>query len=504
MLRWIVERSLRARRLVVGATVALALLALWQFKAVEADVLPEFTPPTVEVQTEALGLSAAEVEQLITVPLEQDLLNGVAWLDTIRSESVPGLSSIELIFEPGTPILRARQVVQERLTQAHALPNVSKPPQMLQPVSSTSRVMMIGLSSTELSAIEQSVLARWTIQPKLLGVPGVANVSIFGMRERQLQVQVDPERLQAQGVTLDQIIATTGNALWVSPLTFLEASTPGTGGFIDTPNQRLGIQHVLPINSPTDLAAVTVEDTEGKPLRLGDVTTVAEDHQPLIGDALPGEDDNGLLLVVDKFPGANTENVTEGVEDALDALAPGLKGLQIDPSVYRPAGYVQDSAHNLALMLAIGGLIGFAVLGLLFTNWRSLLIGGTSVMASVAVGAVVLYLLHATINSMVLAGLVAGLTILVDDAVVGAEGILRRLRHSGSHDEAPTPASLVGRAVVQNRRPLLWAAVMTAVVFLPLFFLDNLAGDAFLPEVALAYGLALLASTVVAVTTVPA
>jgi Cu/Ag efflux pump CusA len=291
MVRWIVDGSVRARRTVVAVVVALAVLGVWQFQ------------------------SAAEVEQLITVPLEQDLLNGVAWLDTIRSQSVPGLSSIELVFERGTPIVRARQVVQERLTQAHALPNVSSPPQMLQPVSSTSRVLMVGLSSSELSAIDLSVLARWTVRPKLLGVEGVANVAIFGLRERQLQVQVDPVKLQAQGVTLDQVIATAGNALWVSPLTFLEASTPGTGGFIDTPNQRLGVQHILPIDSPEDLEQVIVEGTAtSAPLRLGDVTTVVEDHQPLIGDALAPAGGPSLLVVIDKFPSANTADVTEGVE----------------------------------------------------------------------------------------------------------------------------------------------------------------------------------------------
>src|SRR5688572_21999818 len=261
------------------------------------DALPEFAPPYVEIQTEALGLSANEVEQLITVPMEEGLLSGVAWVDVMRSESVPGLSSIVLVFEPGTDLMRARQMVQERLTLAHALPKVSRPPAMLQPLSSTSRVMMIGLSSKDLSLIEMSVLARWNIRTRLMGVPGVANVAIWGQRERQLQVQVDPIRLRERGVSLDQIVDTTGNALAVSPLTFLEASTPGTGGFIDTPNQRLGIRHVLPIVTPDDLAQVAVDDSEdrGTALRLGDVAEVVEDHQPLIGDAVFGEGP-GLLL----------------------------------------------------------------------------------------------------------------------------------------------------------------------------------------------------------------
>ena len=198
------------------------------------------------MQTEALGLSAEEVEDLITAPLEQDLLNGVAWLAHIHSESVPGLSNIDLTFEPGTDPLKARQVVQERMTQAFALPNVSLPPLMMQPVSSSGRVAMIGISSKTLTPVEIGVLARWTIRPKLIGVPGVANVAVWGQRERQVQVQVNPDRLSAKGITLEEVIRTTGNALLVSPLSFLEASTPGTGGFIDTANQRLGVQHRMP------------------------------------------------------------------------------------------------------------------------------------------------------------------------------------------------------------------------------------------------------------------
>ena len=180
MMRSIVESSLKLRLLVVAIAVGVMVLGIGQMRQMPVDVLPEFIPPTVEIQTEALGLSAAEVEQMITVPLEQDLLNGVAWLDEIRSDSVPGLSRIQMIFEPGTDLMRARQVVQERLTQAHALPGVGKAPQMIEPQSSTSRIMMVRMSSTELSPIEMSVLARWNIKPRILGVSGVSNVAIFG------------------------------------------------------------------------------------------------------------------------------------------------------------------------------------------------------------------------------------------------------------------------------------------------------------------------------------
>ena len=211
MTRWIVASSLKFRLLVLVAAAATLAVGISQLRDMPADVLPEYAPPTVEVQTEALGLSAAEVEQLVTVPLEADLLNGVAFLEDIRSESIPGLSRILLVFEPGTDLYRARQLVNERVSEAHvALSGVSRPSQMLQPLSSTNRVMMVSVSTDRLSPIQMSVLARWTIVPRLLGVAGVANVSIWGHRDRQLQVQVDPELIGGARIVVgDKVIDAT-------------------------------------------------------------------------------------------------------------------------------------------------------------------------------------------------------------------------------------------------------------------------------------------------------
>ena len=505
MIGWIVGWSLRSRGVVVVLAAALLVLGATQLRDLPVDMLPEFSPPTVEVQTEALGLSAAEVEQLITVPLEQDLLNGVAWLDTIRSESIPGLSRIELLFEPGTDPLRARQVVQERLIQAHALPQVSKPPQMLQPLSSTSRVLMVGLSSRELSPIELSVLARWTIRPRLLGVPGVANVAIWGQRERQLQVRADPERLREHGVTLNQVVETTGNALAVSPLTFLEASTPGTGGFIDTPNQRLGIRHVLPIATADDLAQVAVDeepDEHGRALRLGDVAEVVEDHQPLIGDAVFGEGP-GLLLVVEKFPDANTREVTREVDRALEALAPGLAGVQIDPSLFRPASFVEAAIGNLSAALLLGALLLLLVFGVFLFEWRSALISAGSILLSLLAALTVLWLRQATVNAIVLAGLVMALGAIVDDAVVDVEHIARRLRRHRQDGGDASTARVILQASLEVRRPIAYATVIMLVAVLPVVFMEGLTG-AFFPPLALSFVLAVLASMLVALTVTPA
>ncbi len=497
MMRRLINTSLRFRVLVVAAAAGVLGFGMTQLPHAPADIYPEFAPPYIEVQTEALGLSASEVEQLITVPLEADLLNGVAWVEDIRSESVPGLSSITMVFEPGTSLYRARQAVQERLAQAHALPNVSKPPQMLQPVSSTSRTMMIGLSSNKLSLIEISQLARWTIKPRLMGVEGVANVSTFGQRERELQVQVDPKRLNENGVDLQQVVETAGNALWVSPLSYLEASSPGTGGFIESPRQRLGVRHISPIESAEDLAQVAIVDKGS--LRLGDVAQVVENHQPLIGDALVNNGP-GLMLVVEKLRGANTVDVTDGVQAALAALKPGLRDLKVDTSVYRPADYIHKSSNNLSTAALAGLGLLIVLLGFAFYQWRTALISVVTILVSLTAAASVLYLRGATFNSMTLAGLAIALGAIIDDAITGTERVARRLRESGP--EKSVVATIL-EASMEVRSPLAYATLFLLLPVVPVFFMGDLFG-AFGRPLAVSYALALGVSMVTALMLTPA
>ena len=512
MMRWIIGSSLKFRRLLVAVSVGLLVYGVLQLDNARTDILPEFQRPTVEVQTEALGLSAEEVEQLVTVPLEQDLLVGIAFLDEIESVSLPGLSSVVMTFEPGTELLDARQVVAERLTQAVAaagLPAVAKPPQMIQPLSSTSRLAMVKLSSEELTPIEMSILSRWVIVPRLLGVEGVANVSIWGFRDRQLQVLVDPQRLNDAGVDLNQVIRSTGNALEVSPLTFLEASSPGTGGFIDTLNQRLHIFHKQAISTPKELAQVPIEDpqgniapSDGSGLTLGDVTDVVEDHQPLIGDALCSSGDC-LLLVVEKFPDANTPVVAEGIDGALDELAPGLPGLQTDTSIYRPAEFIEQSFDNLGRAALIGAILLILVLGAVAFNWRRALVGTAAIAMSLGAAWLVLYFTDTAVNTMILAGLVMALVTLIDDAVIGADNIAERIRAHRSRGDGTPAWEVVVQATVEMRSAILFATLIVAAVVLPAFFMDGEAG-AFLPQIVGAYVLAIVASIVVALTVAPA
>jgi CzcA family heavy metal efflux pump len=498
----IVRSSLRFRLLVVGLAVAVLAVGITQLRDAPVDVLPEFSPPHAEVQTEALGLSAEEVEQFITVPLEADLLNGVQGVDVIRSESVPGLSSIVLVFEPGTDVYRARQLVQERLTQAHALPNVSEAPTLLQPLSSSSRVLMIGLSSNELSPIERSVIARWTLRPRLMGVPGVANVAIWGQRDQQLQVQVDPGRLRDKNVTLAQVIKTAGNAQVVSPLSFLESSTPGTGGFIETPQQRLQVRNVVDrLAEPKELGRVPVEETGGR-LRLTEVADIKVGHQPLIGDAVVGDGD-GLLLVVEKFPGASTLEVTKGVEDALDELQAGLSGLRTDTSLFRPATLIEEAIDNLTLTLVIAGLLLVLILAAFLFEWRAVLISLVTIPVSLVAAALVLDLLGETFNAISFAGLAAAIVVVIDDGVVSAENVARRWRSRRAEGRHGSTADLVLNASHEMRSPLMYATVIALLVMVPIAIMEGRPG-AFFDPLALSYALAVGAAMLVALTLTPA
>jgi len=500
MIKWVVSAALRFSRLVVAAAIGILGVGLYQLHNAAVDVYPEFEPPDIQIQAEALGLSAQEVEQLITVPIEQDLLNGIPWVEHIKSQSMPGLSAIDLQFEPGTDLYAARQLTQERMSQAKALPNVGTPPMMIQPKSSTSRVAMIAMRSDSISEMQMSVLARWQIKPRLMSIPGVANVSIWGMRDRQLQVQVDPQRLQSRKVTLTQLIETTGNALWVSPLSFVEASTPGTGGFVETPNQRLGVQHIQPISTPAQLANVAVEGTKAAPLRIGDVAKVTEDHQSLIGDAsLDGAP--SLMLVVERFPNANTAQVTHDVDEALDAMAPGLSGISLDANVFRPASYMTTAMHHLGLAGLIGAGLFLVAVGVLFISWRAILIPVVAVPLSLASAAWVLHLRGETLTTMTLLGLAAAAVVVVDD-VVGDVAALRS-RQLAAGPDRPSLSSIMGDLVSARRGPLLVGLVMAVLVMTPILAIGGV-WNAFTWPLAATYVLAAVTSLLVALIVTPA
>src|SRR6266542_2556274 len=508
LMRWIISSSLKFRHLVVAAAAATMVLGITVLPNMHVDVFPEFAPPRVLIQTACVGLSTSDVEQLVTVPLEASL-NGVQGLDDLRSKSVPQLSSIELLFKPGTDLLRARQLVQERLaTVSPSLPTWAAPPVMLAPVSATGRAMQIGMTSRKHSLIEMSMTAYWVIRARLLRVPGVANVAIWNERLQLMAVQAEPAKMQAARVSLNQVMQATADAVDSGLLRFSTGAVIGTGGAIETPNQRLGIRNVLPVVTPADMAQTLVTASRaGKPVRLGDVAEVSQQHQPLIGDAIINGSP-GLLLVVEKLPWANSLQMTAGVERAIHELQPGLPGITFDTKVFQQADFVKLAISNLSQALVLGFILVVAILALFLFEWRVALISLLTIPLSLMATMLVLYWRGATINTMTLAGLVIALGAVVDDAIIDVENITRRLREERLRNGAQPGGGRSTREVIlgaclEVRSPIVYATLIIVAASVPVFLLAGLTGAFFRP-LALSYTLAIAASMAVALTVTPA
>ncbi|MDR6854438.1 efflux RND transporter permease subunit [Variovorax guangxiensis] len=504
MFTWIIGSSLRFRFLVLAIAATLLVFGTQQLRRMPVDVFPEFAPPKVEIQTEGPGMTSTEVEELITIPME-DQLRGVPGVEYVRSSSVTGLSQVVLLFRTGTDLMDARQRVQERLKLAIAeLPKSSGMPVMLQPLSSTSRVMKIGLSSKVYDPMDLSMIAYWTIKFRLMSVPGVANIPIWGDRIKSLQVQVEPSLMRAHGVTLNEVMETTADALDIGLLTYSSGAKARIDGMIDTPNQRFAIHNESPVLSVEQLAAVplTLKGRRANPPRLGDVGQVVWDTWPLVGDAVIN-DERGLMMIVEKLPWANTLEVTRGVEEALAALKPGLPGIEIDSTIFRPATFIELSMANLMQALIIGCLLVVIVLCAFLYEWRVALISIVAIPLSLVAAGVVLHRMGATINTMVLAGFIVALGDVVDDAIIDVENIVRRLRQHRQAGSGKSTARIILEASIEVRSAIVHATVIVVLAVTPVFFMGGLSGVFFEPLV-LAYLVAMLASMVVALTVTPA
>jgi CzcA family heavy metal efflux pump len=384
---------------------------------------------------------------------------------------------------------------------------------MLAPVSATGRAIQIGMTSQDHSLIEMSMTAYWAIRARLLQVPGVANVALWNERLQMMTVQVEPDAMVKHDVTLDQVMETTADAVDSGLLRFSSGSVIGTGGVVETPNQRLPVRNVLPIVTPADLARVPIGTDpaasatatgEGRaPVTLGDVATVEETHQPLIGDAIIN-DDPGLLLVVEKLPWANTVEMTRGVEDVVRSLEPGLPGVDFDTTIFQQANFIDLAIHNLTQALVLGFLLVVVILGLFLFEWRVALISLLTIPLSLVAAMLVLHQLGQTVNTMILAGLVIALGAVVDDAIIDVENIVRRLRqHRRAGGDRGSTGSVILEASLEVRSPIVYATLIIVAAAVPVFLLEGLTGAFFRPLV-LSYTLAIVASMVVALTITPA
>lgn len=501
MIRGVVGTSLRFRYIVVALGLALIYFGSQRLKDIPIDVFPEFAPPRVEVQTLCLGLSPAEVEAQVTVPIE-NAMNGVPGVEILRSSSVPQLSSVMAILARGSDEFAARQLITERVAIAtRSMPTWAAPPVMMPPVSSTSRVMKIGVSSKTRSMMDLSMLAYWNIRSRLLSVPGVANVAIWGEQLKMLQVQVDPEHLAELNLTLDQVMETTSDALEVGLLRYSGGAHIGTGGFIDTSTQRLPIHHILSSSTPETLAQIPIAYRDGKQLALGEVARLVWGSQGMVGDAVIN-DGPGLMLIIEKYPWGNTLEVTQGVEAALEGLKPGLPGIEIDTRIFRPAEYIAAAVDNLSDALLLGcGLVVLVVFAFLY-DVRTALVCIVAIPLSLLAAILVLHWTGSTLNTMVLAGFVIALGVVVDDAILDVENIMRRLRERRAAGDKATTAQIILDASIEVRHPIFYATLIVVIAVAPVFFMQALAGAFFKPLI-FAYVMAILASLAVAVTITP-
>ncbi len=505
MFGWIIGTSLRFRFLLMAASAALLVFGAEQMRKMPVDVFPEFAPPKVEIQTLGPGMTAEEIEEFITIPME-DVLRGTPGLDVLRSKSVTGLSDIVLIFKMGEDVIDARRRVQELLDVAiTGLPTSSGLPQMLQPLSSTSRVVKIGISSDQYDIKDLSMIAYWTMKFRLMKVPGVANIPIWGEQIKMLQVQVDPSRMAAHNVTLDEVLDTTSNALDFGLLQHTSAAKTRIDGMFDTPNQRLAIHLEHPLYTPSMLAEVPIALAQKRsrpPPVLSDIGDIVWGTWPMQGDAVIN-DGAGLMMIVEKLPWANTLEVTRGIEAALDEMRPGLPGIEIDTEIFRPATFIELSLDNLTKALILGAVLVIIILGAFLYEWRVALISVIAIPLSLVAAGTVLWFLGTTINVMVLAGFIVALGAVVDDAIIDVENIVRRLRQHRQAGSDKSTARIIFDASLEIRPAIVQATLIIVLAVMPVFFMGGLSG-AFFEPLAFSFLLAMLASMVVATTVTPA
>ena len=493
MLQSLVQFSLKFRGIVVALACVLLAYGFFVAKNAKLDVFPNFVQPQVAIQTEAPGLAPEQVELLVTRPIETTI-NGLGEMESLRSESIEGLSIITVVFKEGTDVFRARQMLGEQLAEmAGTLPVGVKSPRMTPLTSSTMDLLKIGLVSDKLSPMQLRTFADWTLKPRLLSVPGVAKCSSFGGEVRQLQIQVLPERLLAYDLALSDVLSAA------------RVSTAVMGaGFVETSNQRITIQTEGQSLTADALGEVVVANTNGVSVRLKDVARVVEGAEIKFGDCLV-QGRSGVLLTMSSQYGANTMEVTTLLEAALDEMKPVLEaqGIKLYPRMHRPATFIEAALRNMKHSLALGGVLVAVVLFLLLGSARTAAISLTAIPISLLTAVIVLEKLGITINTITLGGLVIALGEVVDDSIIDVENIFRRLRENKTAAHPRPVISVILLASLEVRRAVVFATFIVALVFLPVLTLTGLQGSFFAP-LALSYILAIMASLLVALTLTPA
>jgi len=490
MLAAIVRASLGHPRIVTALACLIAALGAAALISARFDVFPDFAPPHVLVQTEAPGLDATQVEALVTRPLE-DLLAGTENVKTVRSTSSQGLSAMQVVFDRTGDPYRQRQVVTERLAEFAGLLPTGVGAPLLSPLSSSMEYLVhFGYTSDRLSPVELRDIVQWSVKPQILAVPGVAQAQIFGGEVREREIDVDPVKLAAAGLTLDDVLTTAKRATQLIG-----------GGYLETPTQRIVIRAQAAGATLDALGSAVVGTTSGLPVRLRDIAALREGAEPRFGDALIAGKP-GILIETSTQFGANTLEVSRALEQRLDALAPALKqqGVDYHPALLRPASFIESAIEKLRNSLAIGAVLVVALLLITLRDWRGALISFSAIPLALLTTVWILEAFGLSLNTMTLGGLVVALGVVVDDAVIDVENILRRRRSAGPDVNI---VELFTGASLEVRRPVFYATAAVAVAFLPILMMSGLQGAFFRP-LSIAFLLAVGLSLLVAMSATPA
>ncbi len=487
LIRW----SIRYRVAVAAMSVVWFVAGVFFALNAPLDVFPEFVPPQVTIQTEAPGFAPEHVEQIITRPIEA-AVNGAPGIESLRSESVYGLSVVLITFTDDVDPLTIRQGISERLaTLTSELPAGVSQPKLTPLTSSTMDVLKFGLVSNTVDAYTLRDIADWTINPHLLALSGIARVTVYGGAVRQVQIQPDLDRLAGLGISLTELME-AGKA----------AVALRGGGTIDTRSQRITLDAPPPAPDPETISQALVTMQDNVPVTIGQVANVTIGPQVPIGDAtIMGKP--GVLVTVSSQFGANTLKATEAVESALMDLKPALSARGIDVILlHRPASFIERALGNLEHALALGSALILGVLYAFLRSWKAALISFLAIPLSLLAAIVVLAEFGQTLNTMTLGGFALALGVLVDDAIIDIENIMRRLRLAKAEGRTDDLATIED-ASIEIRGSMLYGTLAVIFVFLPILFAGGVQGR-FIGPMALTFIIAVIASMVVALTVTPA
>ncbi len=493
MLDRIIRFSLSHRLLVVSVAALLTAYGGWVLTHLPVDVFPDLNRPTVNIMTEAPGLAPEEVETLVTFPLETSL-NGIPGVERVRSSSGVGLSVIYVEFEWGTDIYRNRQLVQEKLTLAQEkLPAGASP--VMGPIASImGEIQLIGLTSPDgkISPMDIRTIADWTLRPRLLSIPGVAQVIGIGGGVRQYQILLSAERIQKLQLSIEEVEHSLS-----------DISRNTTGGFINIDRQEYLIRNLGAVKTKEDILNSVVGTHLGRPVLVKDIAEVSELPQIKRGDASVNAKP-AVILSVQKQPGSSTIDLTAEIDKAIEELKPGLPaGLSIEKDLFKQANFIESSIANVEEALRDGVILVLIVLFLFLLNFRTTAITMTAIPLSFMLTAIIFKFFGLSVNTMTLGGLAIAIGELVDDAIVDVENVFRRLKENRQNANPKNPLLVIYEASSEVRNSIVIATIIVCLVFVPLFSLSGIEGKLFAP-LGISYIISLIASMVISLTVTPA